>query len=229
MGFKFNYTYNFGDVTEMPELGPFFFFLFALCLLVSLVPYLFRAYGLYTLAKRREVPHAWLAWVPVGSEWLLGYLSDQYQGRVRGEIKSKSTLLAILSLLLHGAGILAIVLIVPLIYSLTFMSVTGLMDPNMILRLFLIGAPLLYLAVLGLSIAYLVIYYMALYDVYRSCDPTNATIYLVLSILFGIVQTILLFVCRYKDDGMKPPAPRDYQTPWQPPQPPSSSDPFQIP
>ena len=223
------FLFGLGHLAAAEYLLPYLYLMFGVLLFLSLIPYIFRSYGLYTLAKRREVPHAWLAWVPVGSEWLLGYLSDQYQGRVRGEIKSKSTLLAILSLLLHGAGILAIVLIVPLIYSLTFMSVTGLMDPNMILRLFLIGAPLLYLAVLGLSIAYLVIYYMALYDVYRSCDPTNATIYLVLSILFGIVQTILLFVCRYKDDGMKPPAPRDYQTPWQPPQPPSSSDPFQIP
>lgn len=207
------FLFGLGHPAVAKHLLPYLYLMFGVLLFLSLIPYIFRSYGLYTLAKRREIPHAWLAWVPVGSEWLLGCLSDQYQGRIRGEIKSKNTLLVILSLLMHGVAILAIVRMVPLIYSLAFMSATGLMDPHMMLRLFLIGGPLLYLAVLGLSVAYLIVYYMALYDIYRSCDPENATLYLVLSILFRIAQVILLFVCRNKDKGMVPPAPRDYQTP----------------
>ena len=46
--------------------------------------------------------------------------------------------------------------------------------------------------------------YMALYDVYTSCDPHNNVLYLVLGILFGFLTPIFLFVNRNKDEGMPP-------------------------
>ena len=56
----------------------------------------------------------------------------------------------------------------------------------------------------GVAIASAVLSYMALYDIYTSCDPANNTVYLVLSILFGFTQAIFLFLCRNRDDGMPP-------------------------
>ena len=56
----------------------------------------------------------------------------------------------------------------------------------------------------GVAIASAVLSYMALYDIYTSCDPANNTVYLVLSILFGFTQAIFLFLCRNKDEGMPP-------------------------
>jgi hypothetical protein len=53
-------------------------------------------------------------------------------------------------------------------------------------------------------IAYLVIRFMALYDVYRSVDPANSVLYLVLSILFGATEPFFLFFNREKDLGMPP-------------------------
>lgn len=62
---------------------------------------------------------------------------------------------------------------------------------------------------LPLSIWMSVVYYMALYDLYSSADPKNATIYLVLSIVLGmlvgsILPSIFILVCKDKDDGMPP-------------------------
>ena len=45
---------------------------------------------------------------------------------------------------------------------------------------------------------------MALYDVYRSMDPNNAVLYLVLSILFRPTEPFFLFFNREKDLGMPP-------------------------
>jgi hypothetical protein len=45
---------------------------------------------------------------------------------------------------------------------------------------------------------------MALYDVYRSLDPANAVLYLVLSILFSPTEPFFLFFNREKDLGMPP-------------------------
>jgi hypothetical protein len=54
------------------------------------------------------------------------------------------------------------------------------------------------------SIVYAVFYYIALYDVYRSCKPDNATLFLVLTILLGVVYPFFLLSCRRMDLGMPP-------------------------
>ena len=61
------------------------------------------------------------------------------------------------------------------------------------------------LLLVPLGIWYTIVYYMALYDLYASAEPKNATVYLVLSILIGGILTgILILVCKDRDDGMPP-------------------------
>ena len=61
------------------------------------------------------------------------------------------------------------------------------------------------LLLVPLGLWYTIVYYMALYDLYASAEPKNATIYLVLSILIGGILTgILILVCKDRDDGMPP-------------------------
>ena len=45
---------------------------------------------------------------------------------------------------------------------------------------------------------------MCMYDLYRSCDPGNATAYLVLGILFSILEPIFLIALRKRDSGLPP-------------------------
>ena len=68
--------------------------------LVSLAAYVLQAIGLYTIAKRRGIPHAWLAWVPVGCVWILGSISDDFKRRTTGRPHNKRKLLAALSVVL---------------------------------------------------------------------------------------------------------------------------------
>ena len=69
----------------------------AFALLVGLALYVLRAVGLYKLAKNRAIRCAWLAWVPVASDWILGSVSDQYQYVVKGRIRNNRLILLILS------------------------------------------------------------------------------------------------------------------------------------
>ena len=55
-----------------------------------------------------------------------------------------------------------------------------------------------------LAIVLVVFEYIALYDVFKSCEPSNAVAFLIISILFQIALPILLFVSRKKDLGMPP-------------------------
>ena len=64
--------------------------------LLMLVFFIFTAIGLYAIAKRRGIDHAWMAWVPVLNSWTLGCISDQYQYLIKGKNKKRRTVLLVL-------------------------------------------------------------------------------------------------------------------------------------
>ena len=68
-------------------------FFYLLMLAFAVLSYVFQSLGMYTIAKRRGIHNPWLAWVPVGSSWLLGSISDQYHYVVKGEERSKRKVL----------------------------------------------------------------------------------------------------------------------------------------
>jgi len=50
----------------------------------------------------------------------------------------------------------------------------------------------------------MVIRYIAMYDLYTSCNPQNNVLFLVLSIFFTVTEPFFLFFIRNKDEGMPP-------------------------
>ena len=68
--------------------------------IVSVALYVLQAIGLYTIAKRRGIRHAWLAWVPVACLWILGGISDEFKTRITGRAHNKRKALTILSVVL---------------------------------------------------------------------------------------------------------------------------------
>ena len=173
--------------------------------LVSIAAYVFSTLALYTIAQRRGIRKAWLAWVPVLSVWILGSISDQYRYVVRGEVKSRRKVLLTVSVL---NAVLSIVAFVRLIVSIVLMitgAAQGVNEMDIIREL--LTSLAFYIPVLILGIIGLVVQIMALYDVYTSCDPANNVLYLVLSIIPGVSQIakpLFLFLCRDRDDGMPP-------------------------
>lgn len=170
--------------------------------LFGIAAYILTAVAFYTISRRRGLNKPWLAWVPVVNCWLLGSLSDQYQYVVKGENKSKRKWLLMLNI---AKSILILCLTVMGIITAAGI-VFGIHDAGMMRS---ISKPLM--GVLGLTvpmaavtIALCIIRYMALFDVYRSLDPANAVLYLVLSILFSPTEPFFLFFNREKDLGMPP-------------------------
>ena len=54
------------------------------------------------------------------------------------------------------------------------------------------------------AIVMIVIKYIDYYNLYSSCNPSNATLFLVLSIFFSVTLPFFVFACRKKDLGMPP-------------------------
>lgn len=175
-------------------------------MLLSIAAYVLTAMALYTMAKRRGLNKPWLAWIPVVSCWVLGSLSDQYRYVVKGENKTKRKILLTLSIVMSCLCVVMIVVAGVMVVNIV-LAAMGDMDEMAIMSAVMgpaMGVAGLAIPMVGVAIAYAIIYYMALYDVYKSMDPGNCVLFLVLSIIFNITEPFFLFFNRNKDLGMPP-------------------------
>ena len=177
--------------------------------MLGIAMYVLTSLGLYTIAKRRSIHKAWLAWVPLVNCWLIGCISDQYRYVVKGQVKSKRKsllVLTIVQMVLAMAFTAALtVTIVSGVNSAVFtMSRVPIMDRILVILVPLIITLGLLLTMAGVAVAKAVIYYMAMYDLYTSCAPENNVLFLVLSIVFRVTEPFFVFFNRNNDGGMPP-------------------------
>ncbi len=186
--------------------GIFYVVYMLFMLAITVGTYVMQSYSLYTISRRRGINHAWLSWVPIGSSWIMGCISDQYRYVAKGQVKNKRKAILVLQILMWACYIVFFVLFGMLIVN---GVVEGEFAPDYspdVRGLIGISVGMLAtgLAMMSFAIALLVLQYMALYDLYASCEPGNEVLYLVLGIFFSILQIIFLFICRNKDGGMPP-------------------------
>ena len=182
--------------------------------LFGVAAYILTALAIYTISSRRGLSKPWLAWIPVINCWLLGSLSDQYRYVVKGENKSKRKWLLILRILKAVLVFAIFAFVISMVGSVVKASYYGGYLEGDFLDMLapvltMLGFALPYA---GITIAFCVVRYIALYDVYRSLDPDNAVLYLVLSILFSPTEPFFLFFNREKDLGMPPRKQPVYET-----------------
>lgn len=221
MDYAYDYSASSGDFeTAVLGLLGAVLTVFAVVAIFSLVCYIFESIGVYTIAKRRGIKNAWLAWIPIGKTWMWGCIADQYQYVANGKTKNRRMIILILSLA-----------------SFILSAMTNSQVINSIMQIFANAEAIEHLSdaevaammatIMGggmagmfgslVSIALLVFQYIALYDLYCSCNPSNSTMFLVLSIIFGITRPFFIFADRNKDLGM--PARLDEPQPYQPREP----------
>ena len=160
----------------------------------ALLCYFLQSQGLYQIAKRRGIRNGWLTWIPVVNLWILGSISDQYQYVVKGRIKNRRKILLglrIASVILSGfCGVIAFAIGIAA-------GITGNAEALVLTML----TPVL---VWAIGVAATVVRFVAYYDLYRSCDPDDSVLLLVLSILFPVAIPFFVFSQRKKDQGMPP-------------------------
>ena len=167
-------------------------------LVCCLVGWVLRSMSLHSIAKRRGIRNPWLAWIPIGSEWVLGSVADQYQHLVKGKITSRRKILMLLTV---ATGVVAVAYIAAAAVIGIQIEVEGRTDINPLVMI------IPYLLLMGTVVSRLVFYHMSNYDLYRSCRPNGATAFLVLGIIFGVCEPFFYLSCRNKDLGMVVPEP----------------------
>ena len=112
----FEYYYGFEDMEMLLSLWSGFASFGGL---LGLACYILRSLSLYTIAKRRGLNSPWLCWIPLGFEWQLGSLSDQYQYLVMDKNTSRRKIMLALSIVNWLAGIICMVIAVAVSVKLT--------------------------------------------------------------------------------------------------------------
>lgn len=188
---------SFDDEFLMTFLG-IILIVMAVALVVALVFWIIRSISLHRLAKRRGIRNAWLVWLPVGAEWVLGSVADQYQHLVQGKVTSRRKILMLLTV---ATGVVAVAYIAAAAVIGIQIEVEGRTDINPLVMI------IPYLLLMGTVVSRLVFYHMSNYDLYRSCRPNGATAFLVLGIIFPVCEPFFYLACRKKDLGMVVPEP----------------------
>lgn len=174
--------------------------------IIGIATYVLSSLVLYTIAQRRNLDKPWAAWVPVGNAWLIGCLSDQFRDAAYGEQTKRGK-----DLLKHGIGYV-VTLTVYIQIWLLFMVVAVVMGIAgeeigfgagagiLIFALILMIAALTVMLIF--AVRYYIRFYKALYDVYVSCFPSMAILFILISIFAPGGQAVALMFCRNRDDGM---------------------------
>ena len=165
----------------------------AVALLFSVIFWIISSLSLQSIARRRGIRNAWLAWVPIGNQWILGSIADQYQHLIQGKITSRRKILLWLGLANFVVSVIGGIL--SGVIGATAQTEEQMMVFSVVNLVSSLGG-------MALGITVLVFYHMSNYDLYRSCNPKNAVAFLVLGIIFPVTQPFFYLSCRKKDLGM---------------------------
>lgn len=157
---------------------------------IGLITYILNSVGLMTIAQHRRIPHAAFAWVPlVGQAYITGAVADDFERRSNGIEGKLRYWLVGLSLFLLALS--------PTLTVMVMILNRGYVNTGSQLAYLI---PLLLTLLAGLP--FTVLWYIAHYKLYKSCQPANSVLFLVLSILFNL-SPFLVFAVRHYENGRR--------------------------
>ena len=170
---------------------------FAFISIIAIAMYLLQAFGLYGMAKKSGLSRTWRGFIPFANTFLFGKIAEMY-------VKKDGKRSAKFGGLLLAFEILTLVLaFVTIAFTISIIFVLVAAENETDLA-YSIVAPMLAMLIscfvlMGVSITYIVLYYVARWRIFTAFDYNNATVYFVLSIIFSILAPIFLFVLRNKE------------------------------
>lgn len=204
----------FDYLTELglPEEAVSFFFTFfigaiAVSAVIGIAIYLLESISVYKMAKSAEIKNPWLAFIPVANDWVFGTLAEKYKKKNGTKSARFGIILPVLEgIVLIEAIALTIFTVISIKeitgYALDAVNTSSEMAPEQFMSL--IPVIILYFALMAVAIAYAVVFFIALWRVYSSFDKSNATLYIVLSVIFTISVPIILFIIRNRKPEFDP-------------------------
>ncbi len=196
--FNFNLEYLLGEESAamLNSILAVYGTIILLSSIFGIVAYVFQSIGLFKMAKNLNLNHAWMAWVPLLNTYTFGKIGSQYvkkDGKPSAKFGGWLIGLEIAMFALLICMIASIIAMIPSIIGMAISENYASYD-NLIGSI--LGVLLSSVGISGVSIAYSVIYYIALWRIYAVFDNSTATVFLIVSILFSPAMPFILFAIR---------------------------------
>ena len=156
-----------------------------------LTNYIVFSLSLYKIACKRKISNAWLSWLPIGCDWIMGSITDSFDEE-NGKSHSWRKVLLITSIL---TVLILYVSFIVMIVSAVIAALNGIADNDlMAFTPFLFS----YFGIIAGSIASSVLTMVQIVCYYRIYDeicPSKTVKYLIFTFLIPLASAICMFKC----------------------------------
>lgn len=182
-----------------------FFVLIIVILCVVSIPYVLNGIAFMKLAKQRGIDNPWMAWVPFANTYLIGKISDDINACYQNKTNRRITLL-VLDIVLAVSVIPFCVIIGDFVvsiikdamndsYKLSFSYINGFQFSLLVIIILLMFV---------LAMLVMIIQFMSYYSIFKEYSPSNAGLFLALSIIAYFVLSCgfiapIIILCIYKN------------------------------
>ncbi len=166
--------------------------------IIALVSYILNSIALSRLASRRSIKRPWLAWIPVGTDWIIGSLADEYDER--NGIKRKWRVVLVVLLILVGLGLVAYYIGYFYLLFTTLTKMNSGFSANAMKNL-VVGACICYIALMIMvmvAAALNAVRTVCIYKIFESTVPKRSVLYLLLYMIVPLAGPICLMLCKEK-------------------------------
>lgn len=188
------YLGNNSDETMLVALAILYFVIFAILIAIGITGYILKGLSLYRMGQRRNISYAWLAWIPIASNYLFGILAGDVDLGNR-KIKHTGLWMLLFPLILLALVIIFFIVLViitlsagiMLHYSESFFPIAG------IFPLYVVFLPLIIVISLMMNIFYGLVYW----NYFSHVKPNSTSLlYTLLGLFIPLALEINLFRVR---------------------------------
>lgn len=169
---------------------------FAIFLSIYLMMHFVEAKGLYTIAKRRGIPHPVYAYIPIFKRYVIAKLAEQFECAQYGKTRNHTLRILGFGIPADIATLLYALIMIVMANTIYGVELYGSYIASSYLILYSISfliAGLIYPAYIFTTIAY--------YKIFRSLDPDTCTLFTILHLALGVTTPFVLLKKRDMDNG----------------------------
>ncbi len=156
---------------------------------LAIADYIVTALGVSGVARAKGISNDWLAWLPIGQDWVLGSTVEKIDEK-RGIKRAWAIILTILSAVFWVLFCLYIGLLIQMINH-SYMLVNDTMLMNSMTQLYAIVIPFSIV-----STVWATLQYVCRYKIFEDIVPHKSLKYFVLGILLPLAYGILMLKCK---------------------------------